>query len=47
MGDFLRNLVQGSQKMTILCHWGWVVTNGIRAIVQPEMGERAQAHEGC
>jgi len=27
----------GSQKRTILCHWGWVVTNGIRAIAQPEM----------
>jgi hypothetical protein len=21
-----------------LCHWRWVVTNGIRAIAQPEMG---------
>jgi hypothetical protein len=27
----------GSQKRTVLCHWGWVVTNGIRAIAQPEM----------
>jgi hypothetical protein len=27
----------GSQKRTILCHWGWVVTNGIRVIAQPEM----------
>jgi hypothetical protein len=27
----------GSQKRTILCHWGWVITNGIRAIAQPEM----------
>jgi hypothetical protein len=25
---------------------GWDVTYGIRAITQPEMGERAQAHEG-
>jgi hypothetical protein len=25
---------------------GWGVTNGIRAIAQPEMGERAQAHKG-
>jgi hypothetical protein len=25
---------------------GWVVTNGIRIIVQPEMGGCAQAHEG-
>jgi hypothetical protein len=27
-----------SLKRTILCHWGWVVTNGIRAIAQPMMG---------
>jgi hypothetical protein len=27
----------GSQKRTVLCHWGWIVTNGIRAIAQPEM----------
>jgi hypothetical protein len=26
---------------------GWDVTNGIKVIAQPEMGERAQAHEGC
>jgi hypothetical protein len=25
MGDLLRSLVQGSQRQTILCHWGWVV----------------------
>jgi len=25
MGDFLRSLVPGSQKRTILCHWRWVV----------------------
>jgi hypothetical protein len=37
MGDLLGSLVRGSQKRTILCHWGWVVTNGIRAIAQPEM----------
>jgi hypothetical protein len=39
MGDPLGSLVRGSQKPTILCHWGWVVTNCIRAIAQPEMGE--------
>jgi hypothetical protein len=25
MGDLLGSLVRGSQKRTILCHWGWVV----------------------
>jgi hypothetical protein len=24
MGDLLGSLVWGSQKQTILCHWGWV-----------------------
>jgi hypothetical protein len=38
MGDLLESLVQGSQKQTILCCWGWVVTNGFRAIAQHEMG---------
>jgi hypothetical protein len=38
MDDLLGSLVRGRQKRTILCHWGWVVTNGIRAISQPEMG---------
>jgi hypothetical protein len=38
MDDLIWSLVQGSQKPTILCHWEWVVTNGIRIIVQPEMG---------
>jgi hypothetical protein len=41
MGDLLGSLVQGSQKRTILCViWGemlQMVTNGIRAIAQPEM----------
>jgi hypothetical protein len=37
MGDFLGSLVRGSQKRIILCHWGGVVTNGIRAIAQPEI----------
>jgi len=38
MGDLLENLVRGSQKRTILCHWEWVFTNGIRVISHPEMG---------
>jgi len=38
MCDLLKNLVWESKKRTILCCWGWVVTNGIRAIAQPEMG---------
>jgi len=37
MGDLLRSLVRGSKKRTILCHWRWVVTNGIKAIAQLEM----------
>jgi hypothetical protein len=37
MGDLLGSLVRASQKRTILCHWRWVVTNGIRAIARPEM----------
>lgn len=45
MGDLLGSLVQESKKRTILCHWGWVVTNGIKAIAEPEMEKRAQAHE--
>jgi len=45
MGYLLRSLVRGSQKRTILCHCGWVVTNGIRVIIQPEMREGAQAHK--
>jgi len=31
MGDLLGSLIWGSQKRTILYHWDWVVTNGIRA----------------
>jgi hypothetical protein len=27
----------GSQKRIVLCHWGWIDTNGIRVIAQPEM----------
>jgi hypothetical protein len=46
MGDLLGSLVRGSQKQTILRRLGWVVKNGIRAIAQPEIRERAQAHEG-
>jgi hypothetical protein len=38
MGDIIGSLVWGSQKRTILCRWGWVVTNGIRAIAQLKMG---------
>jgi len=38
MCDLLKNLVWESQKRTILCRWGWVVTNDIRAIAQLEMG---------
>ena len=34
------------QKRTISYHLGQDVTYGIRAIAQPEMGERAQAHRG-
>jgi hypothetical protein len=37
MCDLLKNLVWESQKRTILCRWGWVVTNDIRAIAQLEM----------
>jgi hypothetical protein len=39
MGDLLgsKKSDMGNQKRTILCHWGWVVTNGIKAIAQPEM----------
>jgi hypothetical protein len=33
-------------KRTISYHLGRNVTYGIRAIAQPEMGERAQAHRG-
>jgi len=45
MDDLLGSMIRGSQKRTILCHRGWVVTNGIRVIAQSEMGEHAQAHE--
>jgi hypothetical protein len=34
----LESLVWESHKRTILYHLEWVVTNGIRAITQPEMG---------
>jgi hypothetical protein len=37
MGGLLGSMVWGAKKRIILCHWGWVVTNGIRAISQPEM----------
>jgi hypothetical protein len=47
MGNLLGSLIWGSQKWKILCCWEWVITNGIRVIVQPEIGECAQAHEGC
>jgi hypothetical protein len=33
-------------KQTISYHLGQDVTYGIKAIAQPEMGERAQAHRG-
>jgi hypothetical protein len=36
MGDFLGSLVWGA-KSGQYCVIGWVVTNGIRAIAQPEM----------
>jgi 16S rRNA C1402 (ribose-2'-O) methylase RsmI len=39
MDNLLRSLVCESQKRTILCHWRSVVTNGIKVIVQPEIGE--------
>jgi hypothetical protein len=38
MGDLLGSLIRGNQKRTILCRLGWVITNGIRAIAQPEIG---------
>jgi hypothetical protein len=34
-------------KRTISYHLGWDITYGIRAIAQPEMEVRAQAHRGC
>jgi hypothetical protein len=36
MGDLLGSLIWGAKKRTVLCHWGWIVTNGIRAIAQPD-----------
>jgi hypothetical protein len=38
MGDLLESLVRGSQTRTILFHWKLVVTNGIKAFAQLEMG---------
>jgi hypothetical protein len=32
IGDLLGSLVRGSQKRTILCHWGWVVTAGVPCV---------------
>jgi hypothetical protein len=46
MSDLLRSLARENQKRTILCRWGWVVTNNIKVIAQPKMGKRAQVHEG-
>jgi hypothetical protein len=46
MGDLLGSLVRGIKKQIILCRWGWVVTNGIRAIVQPEMRGCALIYKG-
>jgi hypothetical protein len=31
-------IFRGAKKWTILYRWGWVVTNGIWVIAQPEMG---------
>jgi hypothetical protein len=41
----MRSLVRGSQKGQYYVLMGWSVTNGIKVIVQLEMGECAQAHE--
>jgi hypothetical protein len=38
MCNVIQSLVQWSEKRKILYRLGWVVTNCIRAIVQPEVG---------
>jgi len=43
MGDILESLDQESQKSDNIMSLGWVVTNDIRAITQPNIVERAQA----